>query len=86
VRRWAGGFWLVVDTGKVVNEVRDKIPRVVVGAVDEAGFASAEDRKSDGIETGGVDDTAIVTKPAFPVEHRNVKPVIVGTETRGPYN
>ena len=69
-----------------MNDVSDKVQRVVVGAVDEAGFSSAEDRKSDDIEPWGVGDAAIVTKVAFPVEHRNVKPVIVGTETRGPYN
>ena len=86
MRRGARGFRLVGETGEVVNEVGDKVTRVVGGAVDEAGFASAEDRKSDDIEARGVDDTSIVTKTTFPVEDRNVKPVIVGTETSGPYN
>src|SRR4029453_16556745 len=53
-------------------------------AVDEARFAAAQEVEPERIETGHVDDSALVTQTTFPVQRRYVQPGMVGSEASGP--
>ena len=71
--------------GQVARQVLDELPGVVLGAVDEAGLAAAQEVQPDPVEPRGVrDDAAVVADLALAIEHRDVQPRVVGTEPGGP--
>ena len=59
---------------------------VVLGAVDEARLAAAEERRPEVVHAGGVDDAAVVAQAPGAVEHRQLEPGEVGPEARCPHD
>ncbi len=61
-----------------------EIARVVAGAVEEDGFAAAQEWHAHQVHAGRVDDAAVVTDLALAIEHRHIEPRIVGAEAGRP--
>ena len=64
--------------------MRGNVADVVFRAMNEARFAAAHEVEPERIETGHVDDSALVTQATFPVQRRYVQPGMVGSEASGP--
>ena len=70
---------------EVSSEVLSHLARVVFGTVDEGGLASAEDRQTQCVQPGRIaDDSAVVAQLSLVVDDGDVKPAVVGTESRCP--
>src|ERR671913_611679 len=62
----------------------DDVPRIVLGAVDERRFPTAEHRQADSVKARRGHDATIVLQPPLAVEHRYVEPAVVRLEARCP--
>src|SRR5262245_66304177 len=69
---------------EVRHKVRGDVADVVFRAMNEARFAAAHEVEPERIETGYVDDAALVTQTTFPIQRRYVQPGMVGSEASGP--
>src|SRR5262245_32884955 len=69
---------------EVPFEMIDDIAGIVFGAVDERGLASPQNRQADRVQTRRLDDATVVAQIAFAIEHRHVKPAVVGMKSRCP--
>src|SRR5690606_18899827 len=64
----------------VAGDTRD----VVLGAVNEAGLAPAQERQPERVQPGRVHHAAVVAQASLAVEHRHVQPRVVRAEAGGP--
>lgn len=62
------------------------IAGILFRATNEARLATTQHRETERIKAWGVDDTSVVPEEAFFVDNRNVKPAVVGTESRRPHH
>ena len=81
LRSVTGRAWLrdrgPLPVGKVAGEVIDQIARVILGAVDEGGLASPEHGQSDGVQPGRIDNSPVMPKVAFAIDHGHSEPAVV---------
>ena len=62
----------------------DHLTRVVLDAVDERRLAPPEHGQPEGVQTGAVDDAAVVAEPPLGIDHGHVEPPVIGPKPRRP--
>ena len=65
--------------------MRNHFSSVIVRTANECGFTSAKQRKTERVKAWR-DDSAIVSERAFFVDEGKVKPAVIGTKSRRPYD
>ena len=64
----------------------DELTRVVPRTIDERRLAASKDRQSKGIQAWRIDDASVVPQVSFVINHWNVQPTVVRSESRRPDN